>query len=197
MPLGHNRRSCQKCIPTVWIIHLQKCIPTVWIIHLQNTRLLFQLCHQVGSRYTAHCTGGVSYSVGGAATPPTSTSVTPTLWPATPIFEVPVPRTDQTSRSQLSSQMSCNVLPSHFDTWHWDTVGIHHTRHLHNAHSQFVISVTVGSVQNHGGLLSSRGHVSQASHSTETPMELLSAIYVRHTSVDLNAKPHPFARHLI
>ena len=31
-------------------------------------------------------TGGVSYSVGGAAAPPTLSSATPTVWLATPIF---------------------------------------------------------------------------------------------------------------
>ena len=34
----------------------------------------------------AGTTGGVSYSVGGAAAPPTLASATPTSWPATPLF---------------------------------------------------------------------------------------------------------------
>ena len=32
------------------------------------------------------CTGGVSYTVGGAVAPPTLSSATPTVWLATPIF---------------------------------------------------------------------------------------------------------------
>ena len=37
-------------------------------------------------RYSAMATGGVSYTVGGAAAPPTLSSATPTVWLATPIF---------------------------------------------------------------------------------------------------------------
>ena len=40
-----------------------------------------------GLTRTEPATGGVSYSVGGAAAPPTLISATPTSWLATPIFD--------------------------------------------------------------------------------------------------------------